>query len=324
MERYQRLEALGEGAFGVVCKALDRKTNEIVAVKRMKDDHGSFKECMNLIEVKSLLEMNNHPNIIKLKEIHKKGDILYLIFEYMECSLYDRLKNQTEYFSETQIKSMCFQLFQGLAYAHAKGYIHRDLKPGNILVSKDVIKICDFGQAREIDDKIPFTDYVTTRWYRAPEVILGQDIYDFSVDMWAMGTIMVELYNRKPLFDCESGQAVLCKICKVIGTPTESTWKYGIKLASEKGFEFPKFSGVKLSELVPTASPEAVDLIGTLLSWNPHKRGTAMEVLIHPFFKSCRDVLRSELRHERSLKRRKCDENEDDLKRRIEAYWFDY
>ncbi|XP_071717927.1 cyclin-dependent kinase F-4-like [Rutidosis leptorrhynchoides] len=287
MDRYVKMEELGEGSFGVVWKALDRKTGEVVAIKRLHQPYYSKDECMNLIEVKSLLKMKNHPNIVKLKQIVREHTIVYMVFEYMECNLYELTAGRKKSFSETEIKHICFQLFEGLAYMHYKGYIHRDIKPENILVNEDVIKIGDLGRARELDGRVPYTDSVANCWYRAPEVFLGAEVYDFAIDMWAVGAIMVELFNLEPLFEGDNGAVVMDKICRVLGTPTKSTWSSGIDLTSENGYQFPEFDGVKLSELLPTASSEAVDLVGELLTWDPCKRPTALEVLQHPFFDSC-------------------------------------
>ncbi|KAI3667490.1 hypothetical protein L6452_42553 [Arctium lappa] len=198
------------------------------------------------------------------------------------------MTRRTNPFSETEIRNLCFQVFQGLAYMHdTVGYFHRDLKPENLLVSKDVIKIADLGQARKNNGRPPYTDYVTTRWYRAPEVFLYAQIQDSSVDMWAMGAIMVELYTLRPLFQGSSSTDVIREICSVIGSPTETTWSLGLYLASMINYQFPEFPGVGLSALLPSASAEAVDLITKLLSWNPCWRPTAKEALEHPFFRGC-------------------------------------
>ncbi|KAI3667509.1 hypothetical protein L6452_42573 [Arctium lappa] len=289
MEKYLRIREIGRGSYGVVFQALNRENGEMVAVKKMIDrKYHSIKECMNLREVKSLCKMNNHPNIVNLKEVIVQNKILFLVFEYMECSLFDRMTHRMNPFSETEIRDLCFQIFQGLAYMHGTvGYFHRDLKPENLLVSKDVIKIADLGQAREINGEPPYTDYITTRWYRAPEVLLHARAHDSSVDMWAMGAIMFQLFTLRPLFQGSSSTDVMRKICSVIGSPTESTWSLGIYLANNIGYRFPEFPGVDLSALLPSASPEAINLISTLLSWSPCSRPTAKEALQHPFFYGC-------------------------------------
>ncbi|KAG9139996.1 hypothetical protein Leryth_010513 [Lithospermum erythrorhizon] len=184
MERYTIIKEVGNGTFGSVWRALNKQTGEVVAIKKMKKKYYSWEECVNLREVKSLRKMN-HSNIVKLKE---------------EINLYELMKEKGKPFSEVEVRNWCYQVLQGLSYMHQRGYFHRDLKPENLLVSKDVIKIADFGLAREIDSKPPYTEYVSTRWYRAPEVLLQSPIYNAAVDMWAMGAIMAELFSLRPLF----------------------------------------------------------------------------------------------------------------------------
>ncbi|KAI3505581.1 hypothetical protein L1887_27714 [Cichorium endivia] len=286
MERYKIIKEVGNGSFGVVWRALNKQNGEVVAIKKMKRKYYSWEECINLREVKSLRKMN-HPNIVKLKEVIRENDILYFVFEYMECSLYQLMKDRLKLFSETEIRNWCFQVFQGLAYMHQRGFFHRDLKPENFLVSKDVIKIADFGLAREIVSQPPYTEYVSTRWYRAPEVLLQSPTYGSAVDMWAMGAIMSELFTLRPLFPGSSEADEIYKICKVIGSPTETSWAQGLDLATTVNYQFPELAGVNLSALVPSASKDGVNLIASLCSWDPCKRPTAMEALQHPFFQSC-------------------------------------
>ncbi|CAH1418321.1 unnamed protein product [Lactuca virosa] len=287
MEQYKRIKEIGRGSFGVVYAALNKLTGEVVAVKKLNLKYPSVEECTNLIEVKALGKMN-HPNIVNLMGVFKVNHIMYLVFEYMQCSLFQLMRVKT--FSEDEIKNLCFQIFQGLAYMHGNSYFHRDMKPDNLLLSKNVIKIADLGQARETNGKQPYTDYVTTRWYRAPEVFLHSSVYDAAVDMWAMGAIMAELFTHRPLFRGDSGGEVLYKICSVIGSPTESKWSEGLQLARNMNYRFPDHPGMPLASLLPSASSEALCLIATLLSWNPCMRPTAMEALEHPFFDSCYHV----------------------------------
>ncbi|KAG8382067.1 hypothetical protein BUALT_Bualt05G0038000 [Buddleja alternifolia] len=286
MERYTVIKEVGNGTFGNVWRALSKQSGEVVAIKRMKKKYYSWEECINLREVKSLRKMS-HPNIVKLKEVIRENDILYFVFEYMECNLYQLMKDRQIPFLEAEVRNWCFQVFQGLAYTHQRGYFHRDLKPENLLVSKDVIKIADFGLAREINSQPPFTEYVSTRWYRAPEVLLQSPIYGPPVDMWAMGAIMAELFTLRPLFPGSSEADEIYKICRVLGSPTKSLWPEGLELARDINYQFPQVAGVHLSMLMPGVSEDAINLIASLCSWDPSKRPTAMEALQHPFFQSC-------------------------------------
>uniref|UniRef100_A0A0D9VMG4 Protein kinase domain-containing protein n=1 Tax=Leersia perrieri TaxID=77586 RepID=A0A0D9VMG4_9ORYZ len=257
-----------------------------VAIKKMKRKYYSFEECMRLREVKSLRRMN-HPNIVKLKEVIRENDILYFIMEYMECNLYQLIKDRVKPFSEAEVQNWCFQIFQALAYMHQRGYFHRDLKPENLLVSKDVIKLADFGLAREVSSVPPYTEYVSTRWYRAPEVLLQSSVYDSAVDMWAMGAIMAELLTLHPLFPGTSEADEILKICNVIGSPDEQSWPQGLSLAENIKYRFPQVRGNQLADVMTSVSSEAVDLISSLCSWDPCKRPKAAEVLQHTFFKDC-------------------------------------
>ncbi|XP_047325505.1 cyclin-dependent kinase F-4 isoform X2 [Impatiens glandulifera] len=286
MERYKLIKIVGDGTFGSVWRAISKHTGKVVAIKKMKKKFYSWEECVNLREVKSLRKMN-HPNIVKLKEVIRESDILYFVFEYMDCNLYELLRDRTKAFSEAEVRNWCFQVFQGLAYMHQHGYFHRDLKPENLLVSKDIIKIADFGLVRETNSAPPYTEYVSTRWYRAPEVLLQSPLYDSAVDMWAMGAIMAELLMLRPIFPGSSEADEIYKICSILGTPMESEWVNGLKLAESINYQFPQFTGVNLSSLMPSASEEAISLISLLCSWDPCKRPTALEALQHKFFKGC-------------------------------------
>jgi protein kinase len=286
MERYKVIKEVGNGTFGNVWRALNKQTGEIVAIKKMKRKYYSWEECINLREVKSLRKMN-HPNIVKLKEVIRENDILYFVFEYMEFNLYQLMKDRAKLFSESEIRNWCFQVFQGLAYMHQRGYFHRDLKPENLLVTKERIKVADFGLAREISSLPPYTEYVSTRWYRAPEVLLQSPAYGSAVDMWAMGAIMAELFTLHPLFPGSSEADEIYKICSVIGSPTQAEWAEGIELAQAINYQFPQLAGVHLSALIPSAGKDAINLITSLCSWDPCKRPAASEVLQHPFFQSC-------------------------------------
>ncbi|KAJ1257657.1 hypothetical protein BS78_10G012500 [Paspalum vaginatum] len=286
MERYTIIKEVGDGTFGSVWCAINKESGEVVAIKKMKKKYYSWEECINLREVKSLRRMN-HPNIVKLKEVIRENDMLFFVFEYMECNLYQLMKSRGKPFSETEVRNWCFQIFQALSHMHQRGYFHRDLKPENLLVTKELIKIADFGLAREISSEPPYTEYVSTRWYRAPEVLLQATVYNAAVDMWAMGAIIAELFSLRPLFPGSSEADELYKICSILGTPNQRSWAEGLQLAAAIGFQFPQCESIHLSEVVPSASEDAINLISWLCSWDPRRRPTAVEVLQHPFFQPC-------------------------------------
>ena len=179
MDRYKVARQLGDGTYGSVWKATNRETNEVVAIKKMKRKFYSWEEAISLREVKSLRKLN-HPNVVKLKEVIRENDELYFVFEHMKQNLYEQIKDRDRYFSESRVKNWIYQILHSIAYLHKHGYFHRDLKPENLLITDDTVKLADFGLAREIRSRPPYTDYVSTRWYRAPEVLLRSLLSIFS------------------------------------------------------------------------------------------------------------------------------------------------
>ncbi|KAG6417213.1 hypothetical protein SASPL_119366 [Salvia splendens] len=283
MERYKILEEIGDGTGGNVYKAVNNETFEIVAVKRMKRKFYNWEECLNLREVKSLRRLN-HPNIIKLLEIVRQNNELFFIFEYMECNLYQIMKNQQRSLSEEEIRGLMSQVLQALSHVHKHGYFHRDLKPENLLVTNNTIKIADFGLARELSSSPPYTDYVSTRWYRAPEVLLQSASYTPAIDMWAVGAILAELFTSCPIFPGESEIDQLYKICCVFGAPERNTFPESKNISRLVDITYSAIRPADLSDMIPNASLEAIDLIKQLCSWDPSKRPTADQCLEHPFF----------------------------------------
>ncbi|XVF81243.1 hypothetical protein PTKIN_Ptkin15bG0140000 [Pterospermum kingtungense] len=260
MERYKILEELGDGTCGSVFKAINMETFEIVAVKKMKRKFYFWEEFMNLREVKALRKLN-HPNIVKLKEVVRENNELFFIFECMEHNLYEIMRERERPFSEGEIRSFMSQMLQGLAHMHRNGYFHRDLKPENLLVTKDVLKIADFGLAREVSSMPPYTEYVSTRWYRAPEVLLQSSSYTPAIDMWAVGAILAELFTSSPIFPGESEIDQLYKICCVLGAPDWTSFPEATNISRLINISYSEILPTNLSDIIPNASSEAVDLI---------------------------------------------------------------
>ncbi|XP_040105184.1 serine/threonine-protein kinase MAK isoform X3 [Oryx dammah] len=284
MNRYTTMRQLGDGTYGSVLMGKSNESGELVAIKRMKRKFYSWDECMNLREVKSLKKLN-HANVIKLKEVIRENDHLYFIFEYMKENLYQLMKDRNKLFPESVIRNIMYQILQGLAFIHKHGFFHRDMKPENLLcMGPELVKIADFGLARELRSQPPYTDYVSTRWYRAPEVLLRSSAYSSPIDVWAVGSIMAELYTLRPLFPGTSEVDEIFKICQVLGTPKKSDWPEGYQLASSMNFRFPQCVPINLKTLIPNASNEAIQLMTEMLNWDPKKRPTASQALKHPYF----------------------------------------
>ncbi|KAG1703112.1 hypothetical protein DVH05_008024 [Phytophthora capsici] len=309
MNRYEILDRVGDGAFGEVSRARSLKTQEIVAVKKIKALFPTWEECLQLRELKSLRVLR-HENIVLLKEVIRDKEELYFVFEYLHTSLFRVMRNLKNHggsnstgaggesnsnsessppphpwFSTAQVRSIMFQLFSGLAYMHKHGYFHRDIKPENLLCHDDTLKIADLGQAREIRSRPPFTDYVSTRWYRAPELLLRSSSYNSPIDLWACGCILVELLICTPLFPGTSEADQFYRICKVLGSPTKETWPEGAAMASQMQFRLPKSAPVSWKRFLPKGTPSsAVQLVQDLLQFDPSRRITAAQALQHRFF----------------------------------------
>ena len=283
MERYKIIKVVGDGAYGSVYKALNKNTGEIVAIKKMKKKFTSWEECMSLREIKSLRKLS-HKNIIKLKEVIRVNDELNFIFEFLEQNVYQVTRDNPGTLTNKMIKSIIKQSLEGLSYMHRNGFFHRDMKPENLMIQNGQLKIADFGLAREIRSKPPYTDYVSTRWYRAPEILLRSINYSSPVDIFALGAIMAELYLLRPLFPGANERDQLLKVCAVLGSPTSQSWPEGHRLASKIGFTFPNMKNSNLQSIIPNAPVEAIDLMMKMMCLDPQKRITANECLEHCFF----------------------------------------
>lgn len=274
-----------------VLKAVNLQTGEVVAIKKMKKKFYSWDECMQLREVKSLRKLN-HPNIVRLKEVIRESNELYFVFEYMERNLYELVKTRDKHFPEPVVRNIVYQLLQGICFMHKHGFFHRDLKPENCLLRGGTgpgsgsleVKLADFGLAREVRSRPPYTDYVSTRWYRAPEVLLRSPSYNSPIDLFALGCIFAELLTLQPLAPGASEPDQLFKLCQVLGTPTSKSWPEGMKMAAAIGYRWPAFSAPPLHTLFPGVSADALDLLQGLLAWDPQLRLSASAALQHPFF----------------------------------------
>ncbi|EJD74161.1 CMGC/RCK/MAK protein kinase [Loa loa] len=283
-DRYLMTKRLGDGTFGEVLLAKKLDTGDKVAIKRMKRKFYSWNEAMALREVKSLKKMN-HPNIIKLREVIREHDNLYFVFEYMQENLYELMKDRDRYFPEHIIRNIIYQVLQGLAYMHKNGFFHRDMKPENIMCNgTELVKIADFGLAREIRSRPPFTDYVSTRWYRAPEILLRSTSYNSPIDIWALGCIMAELYMLRPLFPGTSELDQLFKIITVLGTPNKDDWPEGYQLAVAMNFKFQQCVPIPFATIVNSVGDDGLKLMTDMMHWNPEKRPSAMGSLKYRYF----------------------------------------
>lgn len=228
-QKYEIKRRLGKGAYGIVWKAIDRRTGEIVAVKKIFDAFRNRTDAQRTFrEIMFLREFGEHPNIIKLLDVIRAQNDkdIYLIFESMETDLHAVIK-KGNLLKDIHKCYILYQLLKATKFIHSGNVIHRDQKPSNILLDADCfVKLCDFGLARSLchmneDQGNPaLTEYVATRWYRAPEILLSSRSYTKGVDMWSIGCILGELLLGKPLFPGTSTVNQIEQILRVIPAPS--------------------------------------------------------------------------------------------------------
>ena len=234
----------------------------------------------------SLLRELNHQNIVDLKDCVQEDGRLYLVFEFLDKDLKKYMDSCTGLLQPQLVKSYMFQLCRGMAFCHARGVMHRDLKPHNLLVTRDgVLKIADFGLARAYCPPIrPLTHEVVTLWYRPPEILLGSQAYAPPVDVWAVGTIFVEMVTKRPLFPGDSEIDQLYKIFRHLGTPNESTWP-GVTQLQDWNRAFPLWYKSDFNtSVLQNLDGDGLELLELTLEYDPKNRITIKESLSHPYF----------------------------------------
>lgn len=296
---YKVISVIGQGAYGVVAVGHKHNSDEMVAIKKIEPfDRSLF--CLRTLREVKFLKRFNHPNIIKILDIQKPTSFesfkdVYLVQEYMDADLHTVIR--THQLSNNHMVYMLYQLLKGVKYLHSAGIIHRDLKPANLLVNEKCdLKICDFGLARfENDvtkDKNTFlTEYVATRWYRAPEIMLSLAQYSKAIDIWSIGCILAEMVLREPIFPGKDYRHQLLLIFEVLGTPSEQDME-SIKLQRARDYIKTHASSqrkIPMKKIFRKAHPEAIDFIEKTLTFNPDKRMTIQDCLEHPYVYEFRD-----------------------------------
>ncbi|KAI0453187.1 kinase-like domain-containing protein [Xylaria acuta] len=339
-DRFEVLKDIGDGSFGSVCLARVRtaganvaRRGTVIAIKTMKKTFESFAPCLELREVVFLRTLPPHSHLVPALDIFldpytKK---LHICMEYMEGNLYQLMKARDhKCLDNASVKSILFQIMQGLEHIHAHHFFHRDIKPENILVTTSghqdssnsfrrysalmtppstpptyTVKIADFGLARETHSKLPYTTYVSTRWYRAPEVLLRAGEYSAPVDIWAVGAMAVEVATLKPLFPGGNEVDQVWRVCEIMGSPGNwynktgarvggGDWKEGTRLASKLGFSFPKMAPHSMDTILqsPQWPASLSQFVTWCLMWDPKHRPTSTQALAHEYFVDAVDPLR--------------------------------
>ncbi|KAM7484099.1 hypothetical protein LguiA_000108 [Lonicera macranthoides] len=296
VDEFERLNKIDEGTYGVVYRAKDKKTGEIVALKKVKmEKEKEGFPLTSLREINILLSFH-HPSIVDVKEVvvGSSLDSIFMVMEYMEHDLKALMETMKQPFSQSEVKCLMLQLLEGVKYLHDNWVLHRDLKTSNLLLNnRGELKICDFGLARQYGSPLkPYTHLVVTLWYRAPELLLGAKQYSTAIDMWSLGCIMGELLSKQPLFNGKTEFDQLDKIFRILGTPNETIWPGFSKLPGVK-VNFVKHQYNLLRRKFPatsfTGSPvlsdAGFDLLNKLLTYDPEKRITAEAALGHEWFR---------------------------------------
>ncbi|XP_034247855.1 cyclin-dependent kinase 2 isoform X2 [Thrips palmi] len=299
MEKYLKIEKIGEGTYGVVYKALCKKSKKWVALKKIRLETESEGVPSTAIREISLLKELTHPNVVQLLDVVHCEKKLFLVFEFLTYDLKKYLDSYKDTLPPDLVKSYLQQLLQGISYCHQNRILHRDLKPQNLLLDTEgYIKLADFGLARGFGMPVrAYTHEVVTLWYRAPEILLGTKLYSMAVDIWSLGCIFAEMTTRRPLFPGDSEIDQLFRVFRTLGTPDESKWPGVSQLPDYKSM-FPRWDPQDMKEVLPLMDEEAVDLFLKMVTYDPSKRVTAVEAMNHSYLKNVKFIPPPALPHE--------------------------
>ncbi|XP_057420998.1 mitogen-activated protein kinase homolog MMK1 [Lotus japonicus] len=286
---------IGKGAYGIVCSALNSETNEHVAIKKIANAFDNKIDAKRTLREIKLLRHMDHENVVAIRDIvpppqREVFNDVYIAYELMDTDLHQIIRSN-QGLSEEHCQYFLYQILRGLKYIHSANVLHRDLKPSNLLLNANCdLKICDFGLARVTSETDFMTEYVVTRWYRAPELLLNSSDYTAAIDVWSVGCIFMELMDRKPLFPGRDHVHQLRLLMELIGTPSEDDLGFLNENAKRYIRQLPPYRRQSFQEKFPQVHPEAIDLVEKMLTFDPRKRITVEEALAHPYLTSLHDI----------------------------------
>eukprot|EP00933_Yihiella_yeosuensis_P017147 TRINITY_DN14401_c1_g3_i6.p1 TRINITY_DN14401_c1_g3~~TRINITY_DN14401_c1_g3_i6.p1 ORF type:complete len:412 (-),score=60.49 TRINITY_DN14401_c1_g3_i6:92-1327(-) len=291
VQRYRKLNRIDEGTYGVVYRACDTETGEIVALKQLKVNAAKSEDGFPISSLReiSLLLKFSHPNIVRCREVvmGNTSNHIFMVMEYVEHELKVLIGKHS--FAVADMKCLLLQILSAVGHLHERWVVHRDLKTTNILLnSSGVLKVCDFGLARHIGDPLrPYTQRVQSLWYRAPELLLGARRYTGAVDVWSVGCIFAELILRRPVFEGKAEVHQLGLIFALTGVPNEESWPGCEKLSSWKLADSIKTTLPRWRVVFPeegNLSDVGLEMLQSLLECCPEHRSTAPVAREHPYF----------------------------------------
>ncbi|OHT12891.1 CMGC family protein kinase [Tritrichomonas foetus] len=296
LKGYGPLSLIGEGRFSMVYKTQNLLSSQLYAVKVMSPNSKIPEPSVSFYREIQALSVASHPNIVKLHEVVQNSPNLSLVMEYLPYNLSQVV--QSSVLPESIVKGLMLMLLRGVAHLHHLGIIHRDIKPANLLLSNNgTLKICDLGLCRILPEKLAgiggaktadethaWTLQVGTSFYRAPELLLGDRGYGEAVDTWAVGCVMAELLNGKPLFPGQGDIEQLGFITNLLGSPDETRWPGFSQLADFGHIVFKEKEPENIMKMFPGWSDHAIDLFSRFIVYEPGKRISAREAMNHDWF----------------------------------------
>ncbi|KAI9462389.1 Pkinase-domain-containing protein [Lactarius psammicola] len=287
---YERLNSIEEGSYGVVFRAREKQTGDIVALKKLKLDEEKHGFPITALREINALMSCRHDNVVGIREV-VVGETLtqvFIVMDFIEHDLKTLLTLMPSPFLQSEIKTLMLQLLSAVSHCHSNWILHRDLKTSNLLMNnRGTIKVADFGLARRYGDPVGvggMTQLVVTLWYRAPEILLGARTYSTAVDMWSVGCIFAELMLKEPLFQAKAEIELLSMIFKLLGSPTNDSWPEYSSLPLAKSITLPSPQPHQFRQKFPFLTVAGIDLLSSLLTYDPERRISAEEALQHPYF----------------------------------------